>query len=159
VRRLIAIFAIVFIAGCAYPKRSTALFDTKIGPWQGRMALRVLQTPVLAFSANFELEGTPKAGRLVFTSPLGTTLAKLQWNPEGAMLQANGKTENFDNLDALTQQAVGSTLPITALFAWLVGDEANQLGWSADLHALDTGRLTARRAAPHVPAELKIILD
>ena len=123
------------------------------------MALKVLQTPILAFSADFELEGSPLAGNLILTSPLGTTLANIQWNPQGAVLRANGDTQSFNSLDALTQQAVGSTLPIAGLFSWLAGTQATQPGWEADLDELPTGRLTARRLAPAVPAELKILLQ
>jgi outer membrane lipoprotein LolB len=124
------------------------------------MAIKVMHSPVQAFSADFDLQGSPHAGSLTFTSPLGTTLARLQWDPQAALLQANGQTQRFENLDALTQATVGASLPLESLFSWLVGIDAPAVGWEVDLQDIvNAGRLNARRLLPQTPVELKIVLD
>ena len=133
--------------------------DANTPRWQGRLWLKVLTTPVQAFSADFDLQGTAQTGELTFTSPLGSTLARLQWDPAGALLQTTGAPERFASLDALTQRATGTSLPIASLFSWLQGREAPTPGWEADLRAVPTGRLEAKRLGPEAPAELKIILE
>ncbi len=112
-----------------------------------------------AFAANFELQGSATAGRLTFTSPLGSTLARLQWDADSAMLLTSGAPQRFASLDALTREATGAELPVAALFAWLRGEQATAPDWESDLSELPDGRLQARRLAPQVPVDLKIILD
>lgn len=123
------------------------------------MAVKVHSTPEQAFSANFDLQGTPKAGSLTFTSILGSTLARLQWNAMGAELQTSGEPQRFTSLEDLTQQVTGAELPLAQLFAWLQGEQAMAPGWQVDLSALASGRLRAQRLAPYTPADLKIILE
>ncbi len=159
VRRFSLVFAIVLIAGCATQKPAFGTFDANTPHWQGRLALKVESTPVQALSANFDLQGNAQTGRLSFTSPLGSTLAQLQWGPGTAELLTGGSPQRFDSLDALTRHATGTELPVAALFSWLQGQPAEAPGWEADLSALPEGRLVARRLAPDIPAELKIILD
>ena len=155
---LVATLAIILIAGCATPIRDKAGFPPEKS-WQGRLSLKVQTTPVQSFAASFELLGDAQAGVLSFTSPLGNTLARLQWDARSAQLVTTGAPQNFESLDALTRHTTGAELPVAALFAWLQGEPANAPGWEADLSALPEGRLNARRMAPEVPAELKIILD
>jgi outer membrane lipoprotein LolB len=155
---LVATLAIILIAGCATPTRDRAEFPAEKS-WQGRLSLKVQTTPAQSFAASFELLGDPQAGVLSFTSPLGNTLARLQWDAHSAQLVTNGAPQNFESLDALTRYTTGAELPVAALFAWLQGQPANAPGWEADLSALPDGRLNARRLLPEVPAELKIILD
>jgi outer membrane lipoprotein LolB len=110
-------------------------------------------------TALFDLQGAPQAGSLTLTSPLGTTLAKLQWNAGSAQLQAHGESREFESLDALVRHVTGTDLPIQSLFSWLQGIPAPALGWQANLHDLNVGRLSAERSEPYTPAVLKIILD
>lgn len=153
------LIATIFIAGCAINTRARGEFDPNNSQWQGRLALQVDSTPRQAFTANFDLQGSAQAGSLTFATPLGTLLARLQWDAHTAVLQARGETRHFDSLDALTRDATGTELPIASLFAWLHGDARPTPGWEVDLQALPTGRLTARKLGPEAPAELKIILD
>lgn len=155
----ISIFAIIFIAGCANNTGTKGPFDAQNPHWQGRLAVRVESTPVQAFSADFDLQGSAQAGSMAFTSPLGSTLARLQWDADAATLQTTGEAQHFASLDALVWQATGTNLPIANLFLWLQGIESDTPGWQADLQDLPTGRLSARRLPPGTPAELKIILD
>jgi outer membrane lipoprotein LolB len=114
---------------------------------------------VQAFSAEFEMQGDAQAGTLAFFTPLGSTVARLQWSDEGAYLQASGETQHFVSLDALTLRATGAVLPIASLFAWLKGEAPETPGWQVDLGDLQNGRLNARRLAPDTPADLKIVLE
>lgn len=123
------------------------------------MALKVQSTPVQAFSADFDLQGNAQTGSLTFISPLGNTLARLRWDADAAQLQTQGEPQRFESLAALTRHTTGTDLPIASLFAWLQGQDLPTPGWEADLSALPSGRLNARRLEPEVPAELKIILE
>lgn len=157
--RLWLLFTIFLIAGCATTKRATGQFDTE-NHWQGRIAIKVMSTPSQAFSADFELDGQGDAGTLALFSPLGTTVAQMQWAPGLAQLRNGGELRNFDSLSALAQQATGTELPVAALFDWLRGTATAAPGWEADLSQLPEGRLLARRVADSAPAvELRIILE
>ena len=58
-----------------------------------------------------------------------------------------------------TLHTTGATLPVASLFAWLKGNEPATPGWQVDLRELVNGRLNAKRLAPEVPVDLKIILQ
>jgi outer membrane lipoprotein LolB len=155
----IFLFAIFFIAGCESTTGLNGTFDAKTSHWQGRMSLKVQSAPPQAFAADFDLLGTVEAGSLTFTSPLGTTLARLQWDRSAAFLHSGGQSQRFDSLDALTRHTLGTELPIASLFSWLHGTDIDTPGWQADLHDLPAGRLNARRVTVDAPAQLKIILE
>lgn len=96
---------------------------------------------------------------MTLLSPLGTTVAHLHWTPGEAQLRQGGEVRNFESLLALALQAIGTDLPLSALFDWLNGVATPAPGWDVDLSRLPEGRLQARRAADSSPAvELKIIL-
>jgi outer membrane lipoprotein LolB len=153
------LITIIFIAGCASPTGATDQSRQNEAYWQGRLALKVHSTPMQAFAANFELLGNAQTGTLSFFTPLGSTVARLQWSAAGAQLQTTGDPQHFASLDALTLHATGATLPIHSLFAWLKGQEPVTPGWQVDLQDLPDGRINAQRLAPEVPADLKIILQ
>lgn len=129
------------------------------GQWQGRIAVKVSSTPEQAFSASFELQGSEQAGRMELTTSLGTTVARMQWNAEGAELQASGTTRAYPSLAQLTLATMGAELPVDALFQWLRGQAATSTGWQSDLSQWDAGRITARRVSPEPRVELKILLE
>lgn len=153
------IFALIFIAGCASPQRTTGAFDLKSSQWQGRLALKVQSTPPQAFSSNFDLQGNALNGSLTLSTALGSTLARMQWGPGFATLQTTGEPAQFESLPALVRHVTGTDLPVDQLFQWLQGENTNAPGWEVDFEHLAQGRLTARRAAPQGDTELKIILD
>lgn len=157
--QLILAVAIVFIAGCASTTRARDQNTEQSAHWQGRLSLKVDSTPVQAFSADFDLQGDAFAGTLSFFSPLGSTLARLQWGTDGAQLQTTGEPQHFESLDALTRHTTGAVLPVASLFEWLQGRSPPTPGWDVDLRALPDGRLTAQRVEPETPALLKIILE
>lgn len=156
---LALLLAFSFLAGCAQPPLLREPSADSLPVWRGRLALRVDSEPPQSFFAAFELRGQARVGELHLFSPLGTTLARLQWSPGTATLHDNGQTRQFDSLDALAAQTTGAVIPITALFAWLARQPVTSAGWEADLTQLDEGRLLARRATPAPPAELRLILE
>jgi outer membrane lipoprotein LolB len=127
--------------------------------WSGRLSLRTPTDPPQSLASQFELAGNAQAGTLLLTSPLGNTLAKLQWTPQSASLQRAGEFSHFATLSALTQALTGTEVPIEALFAWLRGDAVDTPGWSADLSQIRQGRLLARQLPPAVGAELRVIFE
>ena len=151
--------AILLVAGCAISTRAKGTFATENSHWQGRLAVNVQSTPVQAFSADFELDGDPNTGSLVFSTPLGNTLARLRWDASGAELQARGESRRFESLEALTLHTTGAVLPIASLFSWLTGGQAGTPEWVANLQELSGGRISARRVEPAPVVDLKIILE
>lgn len=157
------VFATIFIAGCAVPTGTRGLNQPETLTWRGRLAIRVEpeqpQSQPQSFSAGFELIGTPAAGELTLYTPLGSTAAALSWSTQTAVMRAHGEVRHFESLDALIKQAVGTEIPVAALFAWLAGDHMTVAGWSADLSQHANGRITARRTDPAPLAELRLVLE
>ena len=139
--------------------RGTGPFGPESGYWQGRIAVKVSATPAQAFSANFELQGNAQAGRMVLTTPLGTTVARMHWNAEGAELQASGTSRAYPSLAELTLVTMGAELPVDALFQWLAGQSSTSAGWQSDLSQWEAGRICAQRQSPEPRVELKILLE
>jgi outer membrane lipoprotein LolB len=158
-RYVLLLFATFFIAGCATKSAAIATFPTE-SQWNGRLALKVQGDPPQAFSADFELGGSPRSGLLAFYTPLGTTAARLQWAPGSASLLADGQTRTFASVEALVREVTGAEVPVEALFDWLRGTATTVPGWNVDLSALEAGRLFAAREDPALPRiELRIVLQ
>jgi outer membrane lipoprotein LolB len=155
----ICFITINLIAGCASSTRVNDPKGLSNQTWNGRLSVKVLSTPVQAFSSQFELSGTAQSGSLIFTSLLGSTLARLNWDEQVATLQTTGEPQQFESIAALVRHATGADLPIAALFGWLEGIDMDTPEWKADLSELSIGRLQAQRHAPAPAAVLKIILD
>jgi outer membrane lipoprotein LolB len=127
--------------------------------WRGRLVVRVESAQPQSLTASFELSGDTQAGELILYTPLGTTAATLSWSPQNAVLRANGDVRHFQSLGDLISHAVGTDIPVSALFAWLAGDNRSADGWLADLSQHSQGRITARRNAPAPAAELRLVLE
>ena len=127
--------------------------------WSGRLGLLVLTDPAQSFQAGFELQGTSEAGVLTLLSPLGNTLARLQWDEQQATLERGTERLQQANVDQLTRLLTPAPVPITALFAWLQGRPFDTPDWQADLSAHAQGRIVAQRLQPLPRAELRIVLD
>ncbi|MDO5623574.1 MAG: lipoprotein insertase outer membrane protein LolB [Pseudomonadota bacterium] len=158
-RSACALLAALLIAGCASPGKDRPVSDPEAHFWTGRLALTVAAEPPEAFSAGFTLSGSADAGELSLTSPLGNTLALLQWQPGQTLLRQGERTQAFDSLEQLAAQLTGTPLPVRALFGWLHGQSQAVEGWQADLDRLPDGRLIARRLMPLPTAELRVVLD
>ncbi len=160
---LAPLLAALLISGCAVAPKNTNPIGDQVLPWRGRLALRIAADPpnsqAQSFAAGFELSGNAQAGELTLLTPLGTTAAALSWSTHTAVLRSNGEVRYFESLEALVKQALGSDIPVTALFAWLAGDNMEVAGWSADLSLHASGRIVARRMTPAPPAELLLLLD
>lgn len=151
-RLAFALIATFFIAGCATPTLDKPQYA-------GRISVKVHTEPLQALSAGFALYGNAQRGLLVLTSPVGTTLARVAWTPEGASLDGGGGMRFFSSLDALALALTGTNLPVDALFAWLDGRELPVAGWQADLAALPQGILTARRTGDAPQADMRLVLE
>lgn len=143
------------LAGCAVPP-PRAPDDAH---WIGRLSVRQDTEPVRSFAAGFELRGDAGQGELLLQSPFGATLARLHWSPRAARLQAEGRDQQFDSLDALTREVLGSELPIAGIFAWLRREPADFGAWTSAFEDRDAGRLIARRLAPPPAVELRLVLE
>ena len=109
-------------------------------------------------NAQFDLQGSATSGALRLFSPLGTTLAQVNWRPRAARLLSRGEAQDFADLDALMTHLLGINLPSEALFAWLRGEAATATGWQVDLGEHANGRISAARlAAPK--AQLTVLFE
>jgi outer membrane lipoprotein LolB len=153
--------ATVFITGCTTTWKAVKSPPAqKPEQWSGRLGLTVDSQPPQSYFANFMLQGNAQAGQLSLTSPLGSTLAVMQWQPSQALLRQPGKpTRNYASLEELAAAVTGTPLPLAALFDWLHGKPQAVKGWQADLGHLSEGRLTTRRLQPPPAAELRLILE
>jgi outer membrane lipoprotein LolB len=146
----------LLLGACATPSHEAGQAG---GSWSGRLSLHVDSDPVQSFSAGFDLQGDAHTGHLSLFSPLGATVAQLNWSPSDARLRSEGKEQTFDSLAALTRHAVGTELPIAGLFSWLSGQPVTPDGWVADLRNRNNGKLVARRVNPAPAIELRLILE
>ncbi|HJV63008.1 MAG TPA: lipoprotein insertase outer membrane protein LolB [Albitalea sp.] len=164
-RRLAAtLLAAAFLGGCATPPPQ---IESPGDILSGRMTVHVDATPsseARNVTATFDLRGGPRQGRLDMSTPLGTVLAQARWAPGKVALVTSQGEQRFANLDELTREVLGESLPVAALFDWLrgrpwtgapsepsakpAGPGFAQLGWVVDLARFDEGLIAARRAAP-----------
>lgn len=142
----------------------------------GRLTVKVDSTPASQarnVTATFDLQGSPEQGRLDLSTPLGTLLAQARWSPgKVALITAQGETR-FANMDELTREVLGESLPVAALFDWLRGrpwpgapstptavpaeKSFQQLGWVVSLAHFDEGLIAAKRdLAPSVTVRAKL---
>lgn len=147
---------VLLAAGCAAPRMKPV--DTQ-AYWSGRMAIQVLKDPPESLSASFELQGSAQTGEMVLISPIGTTLARLEWTPQRARLVQGSHQLESSSLQKLGAHLTGTELPIAALFEWLAGRTAEAPGWQVDLSAHAQGRIAAERRLPAPGALLRIVLD
>jgi len=173
-RRAVVVLAGAMLAACATVPPPVA--PTSGDSFAGRMTVRVDAAPgseARNVSAVFDLQGNPQQGRLDLSTPLGTMLAQARWAPGKVVLASSRGETRFADLDALTREVLGESLPVAALFDWLRGRpwpgapstpsappaEAGftQLGWVVSVAKLDEGWVTARRTqAPAVLVRVKL---
>lgn len=153
--RLALLLSMAVLAACASPRAHVP----GQASWSGRLAVQVESSPPQSFSAGFDLSGSPEAGELMLSTPLGTALATVRWSPGHAELQQGQQVIRRTSLDELSADIGGTSLPVTALFAWLRGQPETANGWEADLSQQPEGRVLARRLTPAPAAELRIIFE
>ncbi len=153
-RALVAAIVMSLLSGCA-SMRPPAAADALAG----RLAVRVEMTPPRSVSALFELSGDADRGELSLSSPIGVTLARARWQPGDVRLLTPDGEQRFADLDALTREVLGESLPVAALFDWLRGrpwggapsrplapSGFEQLGWQVNLAGFGNGVVDAQRA-------------
>lgn len=146
----------LFLAACATTQKPVLPGESA---WLGRLSLTVHSEPVQSVAAGFDLRGSPDAGTLLLTSPLGNAVARVEWSKTDAEWRQADQVINRRNLEELTTELGGTALPVAALFAWLNGKALEIDGWQADLSRHMEGRITARRMHPLPRAELRLVLQ
>ncbi len=158
-RRLLLPLLLALLGACSSLPRAPS--DGEV--LSGRLSVQVETEPGAtprAVSAAFELSGNPRSGRLDLTNPLGNVMAQASWAPGSVVLKTPQSTADYPDLDTLTREVLGESLPVAALFDWLRGRPWSgapsqpgaqatgfeQLGWAVDLARFAEGWVTARRA-------------
>jgi len=155
-----SIWLVVLLAGCATPAPIRSVSQApSTKQWQGRISVTVQSDPPRNMSAGFSLDGDARQGELNLFSPLGTTLATLQWNPTSTQWLQGSQQRRYDSMAHLTEETTGAALPMDAMFDWLEGRATPSPGWQADLSALNQGSLIAKRITPEPLVVLRIKLD
>lgn len=162
------------VAGCATGIPPASEYSQP--PLSGRLAVHVdawAATAPRDVNAAFELLGDGQNGQLSLLTPMGTVLARARWAPGRVVLDTPQGTSRFADLDALSREVLGESLPMVALFDWLrgrpwpgaasrgaAGADApgfEQLGWVVNLARFDEARISARRdQAPQVTVRAKL---
>jgi len=172
-RAAVLVAAAALAAGCAsVPALAPAPPGESLS---GRLAMRVEahgSESARAFSTAFDLRGGPGAGELGLSTPLGSMLAQARWRGDEAVLVTPRGSRSFANLDQLTREALGESLPIAAWFDWLrgrpwagapstplAGAGFAQLGWTVDLERLAAGAVVATRERPAPVVSVRIQVD
>jgi outer membrane lipoprotein LolB len=130
----------------------------------GRLQVKVeatADTPSRSVASAFELRGDGDEGELRLNSPLGTRVATAIWAPGVARLATSDGERRYADLDELSRDALGETLPLRALPTWLRGQPwpgadsratatgFEQFGWQISLlRFAGEGLLEAARSAP-----------
>ncbi len=154
---LVLALGLLWLSGCAQPPRAIDVSArASASAWSGRLSLQVEGQASQSFSALFDLQGNPDKGELTLTTPLGNTLARLQWEDGRAELSTGQEKRQSTSLDELLREATGTAIPVAAIFQWLHGNQATASGWQADLSGTADGRLVARRHDPAPEATLRI---
>ena len=155
-----SIWLVVLLAACATPAPIRSVSQApSTKQWQGRISVTVQSDPPRNMSAGFSLDGNARQGELNLFSPLGTTLATLQWNPTSTQWLQGSQQRRYDSMAHLTEETTGAALPMDAMFDWLEGRATPSPGWQADLSALNQGGLVAKRTSPEPLVVLRIKLD
>ncbi len=126
------IFAVVLIglSGCAtQPVGETAPEGSLLR--NGRFAVKTEQANQApeAIQGGFVWRDTPAQLTLDLTNPFGSILARVTVTSTGAMLErANGEILQTMTPDSLIDQALGQSLPVQGLRAWLRTQQKPQPG-------------------------------
>jgi len=138
--RLLACAALLALSACSTWRPPPALVppplasDTRAnataGRWSGHLSLKLDAwdtQPAQGESFQFDLQGHAHAGVLDISTPFGTLVASVRWDPNGASLITPQNEQLFDSMDALLTKAVGEALPVSTLMYWLKGQADPQL--------------------------------
>lgn len=127
-RRAFAVAAFAtLIAGCATAPAS--LSHTNVAAYQdtvilaGRLSVNYQKDgKAESITGKFNWQQTPGRVDVSLASPLGQTIATISVTPESATLTQSGRPARVaKDIDALTTQSLGWTLPVSGLRDWLQG--------------------------------------
>jgi outer membrane lipoprotein LolB len=123
-------------------------------------------------TAVFDLKGSASDGSLGLSTPLGSMLAQAKWSAGGVTLQTPQGQSSYPDLDSLTHDVLGESVPVGALFDWLrarpwAGASSKffalpaqgfeQLGWNVHLSRFDDGFVEAdRTGTPSVSVRIRL---
>lgn len=155
-----SIWLVALLVACATPASIRSIAPApSVKQWQGRISVTVQSDPPRNMSSGFSLEGNARQGELNLFSPLGTTLATLQWNPSTTQWLQGSQQRRYDSMAHLMEETTGAALPMDAMFDWLEGHDTASPGWQTDLSAIAQGTLVAKRVSPEPWVVLRIKLD
>ncbi|WP_052162105.1 lipoprotein insertase outer membrane protein LolB [Aquabacterium sp. NJ1] len=145
---------------------------------QGQMSVKLsafADQPAKGLSLGFFFSGNTDTGQLDLMTLMGSQMAQVNWQPGEAWLVNDKGRARYDNLDSLSEAALGEPLPLRQLVHWMQGhpdpelpsapgpetDTFTQQGWLIDARELPIKKLNARREATPVQrgVQLKIYLD
>ena len=126
-RRLSLLVLAATLAGCATTR--APLSTATVGAYRetidlsGKLSVNYLKDDKQeSLTGNFTWDQTPNRIEVNLASPLGQTIATIAVTPEGATLTQSGQPpRTAADIDGLTQQALGWTLPVSGLRDWLQG--------------------------------------
>jgi outer membrane lipoprotein LolB len=146
------------LTACSAPSKRQE-YVTPNDVWEGRLSVQVAGDAPQRISADFFLEGTARRASLTLNSPLGTRMARMQWDATSATLESGDQKRSFDSVDAMTSHSLGSALPLQAIFAWLHGRPETAPGW--ELQTLDRlqGRIRARSVDRTPAVQIDLLLE
>ena len=138
--------ALAVLAGCA--TTSAPRSTTAVAPYRdtldlaGRIAINYSRDGKQeSLSGKFTWRQTAANTDVTLISPTGQTVAVINVTPNSATLKRSGEpTRTASDLDSLTRQTLGWTLPVSGLRDWLQGYAV----------AADGGRFTASPASDTV---------
>ncbi|WP_458524945.1 lipoprotein insertase outer membrane protein LolB [Onishia taeanensis] len=131
-RRLVFLIALALLAGCASrPPVSTGTAER--GPWQeqaprvealtdwtlaGKVGLRTAEEST---SANLDWRQTPNYYRLLISGPFGAGRSTLEGTAQEVSLTTGEGRVSADSAEALLEQQLGWSLPVSSLDHWVRG--------------------------------------
>jgi len=120
--RALLISATLLLGACAtqqpfQPPAQQQSADTPFSA-SGRLAVKVDDK---GSYGNFEWQHAPAHDVVSITTPVGSTVARLTRDAGGVLLEADGKQTRSANVEELTNETLGWTLPLDNLVWWIRG--------------------------------------
>lgn len=135
IRRAFALAAFATVlTGCA--TSSANLSHANVAPYRDTVSLTghlsvnyQKDSQPQSISGKFDWEQAPGRVNVTLASPLGQTIAQISVTPESATLtQANRPPRVAADLDTLTRESLGWSLPVSGLRDWMQGYATNADG-------------------------------
>lgn len=141
-RRIALLALIALLSACAaQPPRPAQRVATPLEAEQFELNARInLRVVDEVFPGRVRWRHDPARDELAFSSPIGTSVARMRQGPEGAWLvTADGERHEAENLRTLAADVLDWDLPLDALPFWVRGLEWP--GAPAQAERDDSGRL------------------